>query len=121
MADRNLQVETGQRRDERRRSIAMDKHDIGAFPCYAGAGCRGIKPWRYPTVFPPRGPSAKIPAALPALRASIPNAERWLHIALPKVAGGLTQNCAVVNCTMGNGLVKAVFVDFSKRIGKFKS
>ena len=58
MADRNLQVETGLRRDERRRSIAMDKHDIGAFPCCAGAGCRGIKPWRHPTVFPPRGPSA---------------------------------------------------------------
>ena len=58
MADRNLQVETGQHRDERRRSIAMDKHDIGAFPCCAGAGCRGTEPWRYPTAPPPRGPSA---------------------------------------------------------------
>ena len=31
---------------------------LRAFPCCAGAGSRGTKPWRHPTASPPRGPSA---------------------------------------------------------------
>ena len=41
-----------------RATMMLPTGSLTGVPCCAGAGSRGTKPWRHPTVPPPRGPSA---------------------------------------------------------------